>query len=74
VTVQLSQPDFNRLTRIVQNLPDFASECDRTGLVAEALANVPQVNSILARLDLDGSGDGCFCRSRQLFISVWTSD
>jgi transposase len=25
VTVQLSQPDFQRLTRIVQNLPDFAS-------------------------------------------------
>ncbi|MFP5270294.1 hypothetical protein [Coleofasciculus sp.] len=55
MTVQLSQPDFLQLTRIVQNLPDFANVRDRTDLVAEALANVPQVNSIWARLDLDGS-------------------
>ncbi len=57
MTVQLSQPDFNRLTRIVQNLPDFASECDRRGLVTEALANVPQVNSILAQLGMGSEQD-----------------
>ncbi|MEQ8975550.1 MAG: hypothetical protein RIE73_34860 [Coleofasciculus sp. C1-SOL-03] len=37
MTVQLSQPDFNRLTRIVQNLPDFANVRDRIRLVAGAL-------------------------------------
>lgn len=26
MTVHLDQPDFQRLTRIVQNLPDFATE------------------------------------------------
>ena len=30
MTVKLSQPDFNRLTRIVQNLPDFANVRDRS--------------------------------------------
>jgi V8-like Glu-specific endopeptidase len=55
VTVQLSQPDFQRLTRIVQNLPDFANVRDRRRLVAGALEGVHQTNIILARLDLDGS-------------------
>lgn len=40
MTVQLSQPDFLQLTRIVQNLPDFANVRDRTDLVAEALAHL----------------------------------
>ncbi|KAF3884056.1 MULTISPECIES: hypothetical protein [Nostocales] len=30
MTVQLSQLDFQRLTRIVHNLPDFANVRDRT--------------------------------------------
>jgi len=58
VTVQLSQPDFQRLTRIVQNLPDFANVRDRRRLVAGALEGVPQADVILARLDLDGSPMG----------------
>jgi hypothetical protein len=58
VTVKLSQPDFNRLTRIVQNLPDFANVRDRKRLVAGALESVPQVDLILARLDLDGTPMG----------------
>ncbi|MEH1781986.1 MAG: trypsin-like peptidase domain-containing protein [Nostoc sp.] len=37
MTVQLSQSDFQRLTRIVQNLPDFANVRDRHRLVAGAL-------------------------------------
>jgi V8-like Glu-specific endopeptidase len=58
VTVQLSTPDFQRLTRIVQNLPDFANVRDRRRLVAGALQGVPQADVILARLDLDGSPMG----------------
>jgi len=58
VTVQLNQPDFQRLTRIVQNLPDFANVRDRRRLVAGALAGIPQADVILARLDLDGTAMG----------------
>lgn len=58
MTVQLSTPDFQSLTRIVQNLPDFANVRDRRRLVAGALEGVPQVDVILARLDLDGSPMG----------------
>lgn len=53
--VQLSQPDFQRLTHIVQNLPDFANVRDRRRLVAGALEGVSQADVILARLDLDGT-------------------
>ena len=42
MTVELSQPDFQRLSRIVQNLPDFANVRDRRRLVAGALAGIPQ--------------------------------
>lgn len=58
MTVQLSQPDFQRLTRVVQNLPDFANVRDRRRLVAGALEGSPQADVILARLDLDGSPMG----------------
>ncbi|MBD2215133.1 trypsin-like peptidase domain-containing protein [Nostoc linckia FACHB-104] len=55
MTVQLSQPDFQRLIRIVSNLPDFANVRDRRRLVAGALEGVPKANIILAQLDLDGN-------------------
>lgn len=58
MTVQLDQSDFQQLTRIVQNLPDFASVRDRRRLVAGALEGVPQVDVILARLDLEGTPMG----------------
>ena len=58
MTVQLSQPDFQRLTRIIQNLPDFANVRDRRRLVAGALQGVSQADIILARLDLDGAPMG----------------
>ncbi|MBN3908077.1 MAG: trypsin-like peptidase domain-containing protein [Nostoc sp. NMS1] len=58
MTVQLSQPDFQRLIRIVQNLPDFANMRDRRRLVAGALQGVAQADIILARLDLDGAPMG----------------
>ncbi|BAY27395.1 hypothetical protein NIES2100_72190 [Calothrix sp. NIES-2100] len=54
MTIQLSQPDFQRLIKIVSNLPDFANVRDRRRLVAGALEGVPQADIILARLDLDG--------------------
>ncbi|NER21447.1 MAG: hypothetical protein F6J96_12205 [Symploca sp. SIO1C2] len=34
MTIQLSQPDFRRLTSIIQKLPDFANVRDRIRLVA----------------------------------------
>ncbi|MDF5707311.1 MAG: hypothetical protein PUP90_06420 [Nostoc sp. S4] len=58
MTVQLSQPDFQRLTRIVQNLSDFANVRERRRLVADALEGVSQADIMLARLDLDGSPMG----------------
>ncbi|MDJ0746552.1 MAG: trypsin-like peptidase domain-containing protein [Xenococcaceae cyanobacterium MO_167.B27] len=58
MTVQLSQPDFQRLTRIVQQLPDFANVRDRQRLVAGALEGVAQADVILARLSLDGTPMG----------------
>ena len=58
MTVQLSTPDFQRLTHIVQNLPDFANARDRRRLVAGALQGVAQGDIILARLDLDGAPMG----------------
>lgn len=54
MTVQLSQPDFLHLTRIVQNLPDFANVRDRRRLLVGVFAGIPQANTILGRLDLDG--------------------
>lgn len=53
--IQLSRSDFQRLTHIVQNLPDFANVRDRRRLVAGALEGVSQADVILARLDLDGT-------------------
>lgn len=58
MSIKLDQPDFQRLTRIVQNLPDFANVRDRRRLVAGALEGVPQADVILARLDLDGTAMG----------------
>ena len=58
MSVQLDQSDFNRLTRIVQNLSDFANVRDRRRLVAGALEGVPNTDVILGRLDLDGAPMG----------------
>ncbi len=58
LTVQLSQPDFQKLTRIVQNLPDFANVRDRRRLIIGVFEGVPQSDVILARLDLEGAPMG----------------
>ncbi|MEO1377166.1 MAG: serine protease, partial [Cyanobacteria bacterium J06635_10] len=55
MTVQLSQPDFQRLNRIVQNLPDFANVRDRRRLLVGVFEGTPQANTILGRLDLEGT-------------------
>lgn len=55
MALQLSRPDFQQLTSIVQNLPDFANVRDRRRLVAGALEGVERAETILARLDLDGT-------------------
>ncbi|MEH1923252.1 trypsin-like peptidase domain-containing protein [Nostoc sp.] len=55
MTIQLSTPDFQHLTRIVQNLADFANVRDRRRLVTGALQGVAQADVMLARLDLDGT-------------------
>ena len=58
MTVQLDKSDFQQLARIVQELPDFANVRDRRRLVAGALEGVARADTILARLDLDGTPMG----------------
>ena len=58
MTVQLDRSDFQQLARIVQELPDFANVRDRRRLVAGALQGVERGDTILARLDLDGTPMG----------------
>lgn len=58
MTVQLSQPDFQQLTRIVQNLPDFIDVRSRRRLLVGVFEGVPQADVILARLDLEGTPMG----------------
>jgi hypothetical protein len=55
MAVKLSQLDFQKLTRIVANLPEFGTERDRRRLVSGALEGVPKSDIILARLDLSGA-------------------
>ena len=55
MAIQLSRPDFQQLIRIVQKLPEFANVRDRHRLVAGATEGVERAETILARLDLNGS-------------------
>lgn len=54
MSVQLDQPDFNRLTRIVQKLPGFDNVRDRRDWVVGAFRGDPNADIILGVLDLDG--------------------
>lgn len=58
MTVQLSQFDFQRLTRIVQNLPDFANVRDRRRLLVGAFGGDPKAEIIMARIDWEGTAMG----------------
>ncbi|MEP0885148.1 serine protease [Trichocoleus sp. ST-U3] len=62
MTVQLSQPDFNRLTQIVQKLPGFANVRDRRDLVVGAFGGDPKADVILGLLDFDGMPMGVSVR------------
>ena len=58
LSVELSQPDFLRLTRIVQDLPEFALARDRYRLMANTLSGVERANVMLGRIDFDGTAMG----------------
>lgn len=58
MTIKLSQPDFLRLTQIVQKLPEFANVRDRRRLLIGVFEGKPQANTILGRLDLEGTPMG----------------
>ena len=55
---RLEQADFQALTHLLQNLPEFGLERERRRLVAGALEGVPNADRVLARLDLGGSPMG----------------
>ncbi|NET08105.1 MAG: hypothetical protein F6K09_39345 [Merismopedia sp. SIO2A8] len=55
MSIELDRTDFQQLVRIIQNLPEFETLRDRRRLLVAALAGVPQVDTILARLDLETS-------------------
>lgn len=55
MSVNLSPLDFQKLTQILQKMPEFANVRDRHRLVSGALEGHPQAGIMLARLDLDGT-------------------
>lgn len=55
MTFQLNQQEFQRLVYIIQNLPEWGSSRDRRTLVQYTLEGNKRSNTILSRLDLDGS-------------------
>jgi hypothetical protein len=55
MTVKLAHPDFKRVVSVIQNLPQFSSFEGRRDLINAALRGLPEANTILARLDLEGS-------------------
>ena len=58
MAVQLTQPEFQRLVRILQNHPDFASSYDRQQLVAFAFGNAGKAEVIRGRLNMSGAPMG----------------
>ncbi|MCV3215818.1 serine protease [Plectonema radiosum NIES-515] len=55
MTVQLSQTDFQRLIKIVSNLPGFGTTVyERRRFVEGAFGGEPKANIILGQLNLDG--------------------
>ncbi len=56
--IKLEKFDFQTLTQLVQNLPEFGMERERRRLVAGALEGESKADMMLARLDLGGSPMG----------------
>lgn len=55
MAVNLTQPDFQQIVRIVQRQPSFASEAQRRNLVTLAFGVGGRAEIILAQLDLSGN-------------------
>lgn len=55
MAVNLTQPDFQQIVRIVQRQPSFASEVQRRNLVTLAFGVGGRAEVILAQLDLSGN-------------------
>ena len=54
MSIRLAASDYRRLTKILQELPDFANVRDRRRLLVSSLEGTPRAEVALARLDLDG--------------------
>jgi len=55
MTIQLAQPEFQRLVRILQNQAEFASQANRQNLITLAFGMSGKADVIRARLDLSGA-------------------
>lgn len=58
MAVQLSQPEFQRLVRILQNQPDFGSPYDRQQMITMAFGNAGKADIIRGRLNMSGAPMG----------------
>lgn len=55
MTLRIAQPDLQRLCRIIQSQPSFATEIQRRNLVTLAFGVYGRAENILAQLDLSGN-------------------
>lgn len=55
MTIQLTQPEFQRLVRILQNQTEFASQLDRQSLITLAFGMSGKADVIRSRLNLSGT-------------------
>ena len=55
MSIQLSQSEFQRLVRIIQIQPEFASSTDRRSLITLAFGTAGKADTILARLNMSGA-------------------
>lgn len=58
MTVQLNQSEFQRLVRIIQIQPEFASQAERRNLITLAFGTAGKADAILSRLNLGGTPMG----------------
>ena len=54
MTVQLTQPEFQWLAGILQDIPEFGSVRDRRRLLESAFGGVERARAVLGRVDLEG--------------------
>lgn len=58
MTVELTQPDFQALVKLVQTQNEFGSSRDRRRFIANAIEGFDKSNTILSRIDFDGNSMG----------------